>query len=75
MKSTSGKAFAKVLERHGWKLLRVHGSHHIHGKTGSILRFSVPIHGNTSLQLGRFKDIRNQAGLSEVDFDSNPVIH
>jgi predicted RNA binding protein YcfA (HicA-like mRNA interferase family) len=24
MKQLSGKAFAKVIERHGWKLLRVH---------------------------------------------------
>jgi predicted RNA binding protein YcfA (HicA-like mRNA interferase family) len=29
MKSVSGKEFAKLVERHGWGLLRVHGSHHI----------------------------------------------
>jgi hypothetical protein len=26
MKSVSGKESAKALERHGWKLLRVHGA-------------------------------------------------
>lgn len=32
MKPISGKKFAKVLEQNGWKLLRIHGSHHIYGK-------------------------------------------
>jgi len=26
MKSISGKAFAKILERHGWNLVRIQGS-------------------------------------------------
>jgi predicted RNA binding protein YcfA (HicA-like mRNA interferase family) len=42
MKSISGKDFAKVLERHGWVLLQVQGSHHIYGKTGNDIRISVP---------------------------------
>lgn len=29
MKSVSGKEFTKVLERNGWVLLRIEGSHHI----------------------------------------------
>ncbi len=32
MKSVSGKEFARILERYGWTLLRVNGSHHIYGK-------------------------------------------
>ncbi len=30
MKVVSGRDFAKIVERHGWKLLRIHGSHHIY---------------------------------------------
>ncbi|WP_239033302.1 type II toxin-antitoxin system HicA family toxin [Leptothermofonsia sichuanensis] len=30
MKSISGKQFAKILERKGWQLIRVQGSHHIY---------------------------------------------
>ncbi|MBI4749846.1 MAG: type II toxin-antitoxin system HicA family toxin [Acidobacteria bacterium] len=52
MKSVSGKEFAKVLERHGWSLLRVQGSHHIYGKAGLPVRISVPIHGNQPLKTG-----------------------
>jgi predicted RNA binding protein YcfA (HicA-like mRNA interferase family) len=32
MKQISGKELAKALERHGWLLLRVKGSHHVYGK-------------------------------------------
>ncbi len=45
MKSISGKKFEKILKEKSWTLLRVHGSHHIYGKEGSIVRLSVPIHG------------------------------
>jgi predicted RNA binding protein YcfA (HicA-like mRNA interferase family) len=46
MKNLSGKKLAKVLERHGWQLLRTQGSHHIYGKEENIVRLSVPVHGN-----------------------------
>lgn len=32
MKAVSGKELAKLLERHGWTLLRIQSSHHIYGK-------------------------------------------
>jgi len=67
MKAVSGKEFAKVLERHGWSLLRVQGSHHIYGKTGSDVRLSVPIHGNQALKTGLFRHLVKMAGLSESD--------
>ena len=67
MKSVSGKRLAALLERRGWKLLRIHGSHHIYGKEGSIVRLSVPIHGNHPLKLGLLKHIMKLAGLSEQD--------
>jgi len=50
MKSVSGKELAKRIERHGWELLRIHGSHHIYGKKGSIARLSIPIHGKHPLK-------------------------
>jgi predicted RNA binding protein YcfA (HicA-like mRNA interferase family) len=44
MKSVSGRELARLVERHGWQLLRINGSHHIYGKAGSIVRLSIPIH-------------------------------
>ena len=67
MKSISGKDFAKVIESHGWTLLRVQGSHHIYGRTGSDARLSVPIHGNQPLKIGLLKHLMKLAGLTEDD--------
>ncbi len=69
MKSVSGKTFAKIIERHGWTLLRVNGSHHIYGKVGSIARLSVPIHSNTPLKTGLLKHLVKLAGLQESDLE------
>ena len=67
MKSVSGKELAKVLERNGWELLRGHGSHYIYGKRGSIIRLSVPVHGNAPLKTGLLKHLMKLAGISEKD--------
>jgi predicted RNA binding protein YcfA (HicA-like mRNA interferase family) len=50
MKSVSGKELAKLVERYGWELMGIHGSHHIYGKKGGIVRLSIPIHGNHPLK-------------------------
>jgi predicted RNA binding protein YcfA (HicA-like mRNA interferase family) len=67
MKSISGKEFSKALERHGWILLRVKGSHHIYGKVGSEVRISVPIHSNQALKMGMVRHFLKMAGMSETD--------
>jgi predicted RNA binding protein YcfA (HicA-like mRNA interferase family) len=67
MRSISGKEFAKIIERHGWILLRVSGSHHIFAKHGSIVRLSVPIHSNNPLKVGLIKHLMKMAGLEESD--------
>jgi predicted RNA binding protein YcfA (HicA-like mRNA interferase family) len=50
MTSLSGRDFARVIERHGWRLLRVNGSHHIYGKPGSVVRLSIPYSRQSSAQ-------------------------
>lgn len=65
MKALSGKELARLLERNGWTLRRVNGSHHIYGKAGSVVRISVPVHGNRPLKIGLLKHLLKMAGLSE----------
>ncbi|MDQ3521273.1 MAG: type II toxin-antitoxin system HicA family toxin [Gemmatimonadota bacterium] len=67
MKAVSGKDFCRVLEQHGWSLLRTQGSHQIYGKPGHEARLSVPVHGNRSLKLGLLRHLVRLAGLSERD--------
>jgi len=67
MKAVSGKQFAKMLEQHGWSLLRVNDSHHIYGKPGSVVRLSVPIHGNQPLKVGLVRHLLKMSSLTESD--------
>ncbi|MEH2121876.1 type II toxin-antitoxin system HicA family toxin [Nostoc sp.] len=67
MKSVSGKALCKILERYGWNLKRITGSHHIYVNKGIIL--SIPVHGNRDLPIGTLKGLLKDAGLTEEDID------
>lgn len=67
MKAISGKHLARVVERHGWNLLRINGSHHIYGKAGSIVRLSIPIHGHGALKIGLLRHLLKLADLTEDD--------
>lgn len=58
----------KVLERNGWHLKRVRGSHHIYvhpDQRDTIV--PVPVHGNRTLRTGTQRGIMREAGLSEAD--------
>ena len=65
MKSVSGKEFCKILERNGWALARINGSHHIYIKIGSDLRISVPVHKNDDLKIGLLKKLLKLTNISE----------
>jgi predicted RNA binding protein YcfA (HicA-like mRNA interferase family) len=67
VKQFSGKQFAKLVERFGWTLLRINGSHHIYGKSGSTVRLSVPVHANQPLKRGLLIHLAKLAGLEERD--------
>lgn len=67
MKLVSGKSFAKAVERKGWTLLRVNGSHHIYGKTGEVARLSIPVHARQTLKRGLQASLMKTAGLIDSD--------
>jgi len=67
VKALSGKELTRIVERRGWELLRVHGSHHIYGKPGSSVRLSIPVHGNKPLKIGLLRHLLKMAGLEEGD--------
>jgi predicted RNA binding protein YcfA (HicA-like mRNA interferase family) len=69
MRAWSGRDFARLVERHGWKLLRVQGSHHIYGRPGSVVRLSIPIHGNKSLKSGLLHRLVKLAEIPENELD------
>jgi len=63
----SGREFARLVEQHGWTLLRINGSHHVYGKPGSIVRLSIPIHGNRPLKTGLQRHLAKLANLPEEE--------
>ena len=67
MKSVSGRDFARIVERRGWTLLRISGSHHIYGRSGSVVRLSIPIHGNKPLKTGLLRHLAKLAEISDDD--------
>lgn len=69
MRNVSGRDFARLAERNGWRLLRVNGSHHIYARPGETVRLSIPIHGHKPLKLGLLRHLAKQAGLSDEDLN------
>ncbi len=67
MKSVSGKTLCKIVERKGWILKKVTGSHHIYEKLSENKIISIPVHRNQDLKLGTLKSIIKIVELSEDD--------
>jgi predicted RNA binding protein YcfA (HicA-like mRNA interferase family) len=67
MKSISGKRLCKVVERKGWILQRVTGSHHIYEKLGTNQILSIPVHRDQDLKIDTLKALMKIAQLSEAD--------
>jgi predicted RNA binding protein YcfA (HicA-like mRNA interferase family) len=59
----------RALERAGFELRRIRGSHHIYRhKSDKRRRTTVPDHGARDLPLGTVRAIIAQAGLTEDEF-------
>ena len=69
MKSISGKVLCKIVERYGWELKRITGSHRIYAKKGVSVILPIPVHSNRDLPLGTLRSIMKDAGLSEEDLN------
>lgn len=57
----NGKQVVKLLQAHGFQILRVSGSHHILGD--GLRKTTVPVHGTADLKLGTLKSIERQSGV------------
>ena len=57
----TGKDLLKILEKYGWTLDRVSGSHHIMIKGDKTL--SVPVHGGKDLGKGLLNKLMKEGGI------------
>ena len=67
MKQVSGTEFARLIQRKGWNLARVAGSHHIFTQAGRRERIVIPVHGNRPLKTGLLRSLMKIAGLKDDD--------
>jgi predicted RNA binding protein YcfA (HicA-like mRNA interferase family) len=67
LKQVSGKALVRAIERRGWTLVRVKGSHHVITKPGHRERMVIPIHGNQPLKIGLLRALMKIADLSDEE--------
>ncbi len=58
----TGKEVIKILQKNGWELERINGSHHIMWKEG-YRSVPVPVHGKKDLGPGLLNSIFKQAGI------------
>jgi predicted RNA binding protein YcfA (HicA-like mRNA interferase family) len=66
----SGREVVAALQRGGFKLSHVRGSHHYLRKPDATGLVVVPVHGNRTLPIGTLRSIVRQSGLVEDDFFS-----
>jgi len=57
----NGKQIIKILEKEGWAVLRINGSHYRLGKGSS--RVTVPVHSGRDIGPGLLKEIMKQTGV------------
>ena len=67
MKQVSGRELAQIVQRCGWILARIQGSHHVFTMAGRRERIVIPIHGNQPLKKGLLRSLMKIAGLQDED--------
>jgi len=70
LKRVTGRQLVRILEKMGWHVDRVRGSHHImrsavHPRT----TLSVPVHGRRTLPIGTLSSILRDAGMSDEELN------
>jgi predicted RNA binding protein YcfA (HicA-like mRNA interferase family) len=63
-----GRDVLTALQRGGFELTHVRGSHYYLRKPSGSGLVVIPIHGNRTLPLGTLRSIIRQSGLSEEEF-------
>jgi predicted RNA binding protein YcfA (HicA-like mRNA interferase family) len=61
----SPKKLINLLEKRGYLLKRITGSHHIFFNKETRKTVAVPVHGNKDIPKGTFMSILRQAGISK----------
>ena len=67
MRRVKGKEMVRFLERQGFQLKRIVGSHHMMRK--EMLQTVVPVHGNADLKTGTLGGILRDIDMKPQEFE------
>jgi len=68
MPRISGREMMQFLQRRGFSVVRIRGSHHV--MTSGSVQTSVPVHGNQSLKTGTLRKILRDVDLTPAEFEA-----
>jgi predicted RNA binding protein YcfA (HicA-like mRNA interferase family) len=63
----TGKELIRLLEQHGYQVVRVRGSHHF--LEAGAQRTCIPVHGHGVLKIGTLRSILRDIGWSPAEFE------
>ncbi|MBI4722199.1 MAG: type II toxin-antitoxin system HicA family toxin [Candidatus Stahlbacteria bacterium] len=66
MKALTGKEMVALLEKDGWYVVRIKGSHHIMTKKNSKIQLSIPVHAGKDLKPGLQNHFLKIAGIKFI---------
>jgi predicted RNA binding protein YcfA (HicA-like mRNA interferase family) len=68
MRSLAGTKVVSALEKAGFVVVRISGSHHIMKHPDKDETISVPVHGKKDLKRGTLRGLIRESGLTPNDF-------
>jgi predicted RNA binding protein YcfA (HicA-like mRNA interferase family) len=67
----NGRQIVRALQRGGFDIVRVSGSHHVMRKPGvPSSKVVVPVHGSKAIPVGTVRSIVKQSGLTIEEFSA-----
>ncbi|MCK5032738.1 MAG: type II toxin-antitoxin system HicA family toxin [Calditrichia bacterium] len=69
LRNLSGKSVCKILLKHGFKEVRIHGSHCVMQKSVNDGTITVPVPLHKELRTGTLLSIIRQSGISRSEFE------
>lgn len=66
--AVTGRQLAKVLERKGWELDHVQGSHHVYANPELRRSVPIPVHAGRMIGRGLLSRILRQTDISRDEF-------
>ena len=64
----SGRDLIRFLQRRGFTVMRIRGSHHV--LASGHHHTTVPVHGNETLKIGTLRSILRDIELSPTEFEN-----